>query len=205
MDLIHSGQKISINIQKDDRLIEIVGTVNTVYDDRLSIDLPQYFMRYIEFLEVDKKLTIKIFSKLGTIDFNTVIISSPLEDEFFIELDYNALRLTPDNELSGIDALETLNLERNNVVCKAKTTNISPNTIICLCGDTLDVEEVYNCELILPNDYGTISFKATVIKRDIVYDNEYTLSCYGMSEEDRQSLLYYMYMYTLKYDQRVDE
>ena len=69
----------------------------------------------------------------------------------------------------------------------------------------MEVDQKFDCELILPQDYGTIFFKATVTKRDVVYDNEYTLSCYAMNEENRQSLLYYMYMYTLKYSQQEDE
>ena len=205
MELIHSGQKISINIEKNDRIVEIIGTINEVLDDRLLVDLPQYFMRYIEYLEVGKPLTAKIFSKMGTIDFNTVVISSPLETAFTIELDYNAVRLTPDEEVPAIEAMEILKVTReNNSVLTLKTTNISIEKIICLCNDSMEVEEKLNCELILPKDYGTITFKATVIKRDIVYDNEYTLSCYGMSEENRQSLLYYMYMYTLQYDEQAD-
>ena len=205
MELIHSDQKISINIIKNDKLVEIIGTINEVFDDRLSVDLPKYFMRYVEFLEVGKPLSAKIFSKIGTIDFNTVVITSPLEDNFTIELDYNAMKLTPDSEVPGIDAIETLKLKNSDEVITVKTTDISTEKIVCVCYDQLEVDQKFDCELILPQDYGTILFKATVINRDIVYDNEYTLSCYAMSEENRQSLLYYMYMYTLKYNQQENE
>ena len=204
MDLIHTGQKISINILKNDKLVEIIGTINEVYDDRLSIELPQYFMRYIEYLEVGKPLTVKIFSKMGTIDFNTVVITSPLEEFFSIEMDYNSMRLTPDDEIPMIDAIETLILQNGEEIHKVKTSNISIESIICQSSDELELERNFDCKLILPNDYGTIIFKATVIKRDIVYDNEYTLSCYGIDENSRQSLLYYMYMYTLQYDRQED-
>ena len=46
MELIHSGQKLSINIIKDDKLIEIIGVITEVLDDRISVELPKYFMRY---------------------------------------------------------------------------------------------------------------------------------------------------------------
>ena len=84
MELIHSGQKLSINIIKDDKLIEIIGVITEVLDDRISVELPKYFMRYIEFLEVGKPLTVKIFSKMGTVDFNTVVITSPNLAKTFI-------------------------------------------------------------------------------------------------------------------------
>ncbi len=204
MELIHSGQKLSINIYKGDNLVEIIGEVNDVLDDRMTVELPKYFMRYIEYLEVGKPLTVKIFSKMGTIDFNTVVITSPLEDNFTIELDYNAVKLTPDSEIKSVDAIETLKLKRNDNIITVKTSDISIDKIVCISSTELEVEQQFDCELILPGDYGTIIFKATVTKRDIVYDNEYTLSCYGMNEENRQSLLYYMYMYSLQYDQQGD-
>ena len=142
MELIHSGQKISINIQKNDRIVEIIGTINEVMDDRLVVDLPQYFMRYIEYLEVGKPLTVKIFSKMGTIDFNTVVIFSPLEAAFTIELDYNALRLTPDEQVPAIEAMETLKVTRaNNSVLTLKTTNISIEKIVCLSSEPMETEE----------------------------------------------------------------
>ena len=204
MELIHSGQKISINILKDDKLIEIIGKIDEVFDDRMTVDLPNYFMRYIEYLEVAMPLSVKIFSRLGTIDFNTVVITSPLEEHFTIELDYNAIKLTPDSEIKSVDAIETLKIKNNDNLLTVKTTDISIEKIVFISKTPIEIEQKFDCELILPNDYGTILFKGTVIKRDVVYDNEYTMSCYGMDEVNRQSLLYYMYMYTLKYDEQGD-
>ena len=105
MDLLRIGQKLSIFFQKDEKIVEISCTVQKVFDDRLVIELPPYFMRYINFLEVGKRLTVKVFSKIGTLDFNTVIISSPLEEEFAVELDYNAMKLKEGDELPVINAV----------------------------------------------------------------------------------------------------
>lgn len=99
MDLLSEGQKLNLYIQKSDSIVEMVCSIEHVFDDRLEVALPQYFMRYIEYLQTGCRLTVKAFSKLGTIDFNTVVISSPLEDNFAIELDYNAMKLTPSSEI----------------------------------------------------------------------------------------------------------
>ncbi len=201
MDLLQPGQKLSINIEKDNKLVEMVCTINEVFDDRIDIELPQYFMRYVEFLDVGKPLTIKVFSKFGTIDFNTVVISSPLEDKFIVELDYNAVKLTADENLPAVDAILQMKMKKGEEEFYVKTLDISIEKIRLLSETELIVEENYDCELILPKDYGTINFKATVKHKDIIYDNEYNISCYAMSEEDRQTLLYYMYMYTSSFDQ----
>ena len=78
MDLLLEGQKINLYFQKDSNIVEMVCSIEKVFDDRLEIVLPQYFMRYIEYLQAGRKITAKVFSKLGTIDFNSVIITSPL-------------------------------------------------------------------------------------------------------------------------------
>ena len=200
MDLIHSGQKLNINIEKDDKLVEMICIINEVFDDRIEIELPQYFMRYIEYLDVGRPLTIKIFSKFGTIDFNTIVISSPLEEKFVVELDYNAIKLTEGDSLPVINSILPIKLTKDNESFVINTIDISTEKIRVDSDIELNLEDNYDCELILPDDYGTIYFKATVMHKDILYDNEYIMSCYAMNENDRQTLLYYMHMYTNSYE-----
>lgn len=201
MDLLQVGQKLSINIYKNNKLIEILGEINQIFDDRLEIELPPYFMRYVECLDVGNSLTVKVFSKFGTIDFNTIVISSPLEDVFAIELDYNALKFTPSEEMPKIDAIEKLQIKKGEEVFTGKTLELSTEYMKIYCSTPLEVDDNLDCNLILPEYYGTITFKARVTVKDIVYDNEYTVSYYNMSENDRQILLYYMYVYIKNYDQ----
>ena len=201
MDLIKIGQKLSINIEKDDKLVEIIGTVSEVLEDRLRIELPPYFMRYIEFLDAGRQLTIKVFSKIGTIDFNTVVISSPLEENFEIEFDTNSLKLTPGEELSVINAVETLKVTANEVTFTTKTFELSTEYFKFYSDIKMNPDDNINCELILSENYGTISYKATIVEVDTVYDNEYKASYYSMSEQDRETLLYYMYVYANSNDQ----
>ena len=202
MDLLQKGQKISINIQNEDKIVEMSGSISKVYDDRIDVELPPYFMRYVEFLEVGKPLTIKVFSKIGTIDFNTVVISSPLEDDnFTIEFDANALKLTVGEELPVIGAMEKLRIYNKEWSYMAKTFEISTENIKFYSDKVFNIDENLNCELILPSDYGTINFKITITERDEVYDKEYTASFYNMNENDRQTLLYYMYVYSNDYSQ----
>ena len=191
MDLLQQGQKLSINIQTEDKLIEIIGTITEIFDDRINLELPPYFMRYIEYLDVGKPLTIKVFSKIGTIDFNTIVISSPLEDDesFAIEFDANALKLTVGTEIPIIDTMETIRIYTKEWSILAKTLQISTEYI------KLYSNKIFNCELMLPKEYGIIKFGATITEIDPVYEKEYTATFFNMSETDRQTLLYYMYVY----------
>ena len=196
MDLIKPGQKLSLFFPKSDKLVEIVCVILQVLSDRLIVELPQYFMRYIEFLEVGCPLTVKVFSKLGTVDFNTVVITSPLEDNFTMELDYNAMKLTPGEELPVINAVEDLNILQNDTVLNVKTFEISTESLKFYSDKKFALGDFFDCELILPKNYGIIKFRATVINVDPVYDNEFQVSYSLMNEDDRQSLIYYMYVYS---------
>ncbi len=196
MDLLKPGQKLSIFFQKDSNLVEISCTIAQLLEDRIVIDLPPYFMRYIEFLDVGCKLTVKVFSKLGTVDFNTIIISSPLEEAFSVELDYNAMKLTPGEELPVVDAVETFNVFVDDTVLKLRTFEISTVYLKFYSDRKFVMDESFECELVLPKNYGIIKFRATITEVDPVYDNEFKVSYSNMTEDDRQKLLYYMYLYS---------
>ena len=196
MELFIVGQRIALIFTKDSSIVEMTCSIEKIYDDRLDLILPQYFMRYIEFLQVGQALTAKAFSKLGTIDFNTIVISSPLEDCFSIELDYNSLNLTPGEELPVVNAVEKIEIQRKEQLIKTKTFELSTEFIKFYLDEDLKLEEVLACTLFLPKDYGIIKFKVDITERDSIYDNEYTANIQTMTEIDRQTLLYYMYMYS---------
>ena len=196
MELIKVGQKLNISFPKEDKIVEITATISGIYDDRLVIELPQYFMRYIEYLEVGEPLTIKVFSKIGTVDFNTIVISSPLEDEFSVELDYNAMKLTPTEEIPMVEAVEVMNVIFGEQVFRVNTFEIATKYVKFYSDYSFEVGDEIECGLILPEKCGIIKFKGQISFVDPVYDNEFTVSYTMMTEEDRQTLLYYMYLYS---------
>ncbi len=194
MDLLKSGQKLSIIFEKNESMVEMACTIESVLEDRIVIELPPYFMRYIEFLQEGCGLTIKVFSKLGTIDFNTVVITSPMEEEFSVELDYNAMKLTPGEELPVLKALELVTMSKGEESWTVKTFEISTQYLKFFSERSFQLDEVYECELNLPESYGIISFTGIITDVDPVYENEFTITFRTMTEVDRQTLLYYMYM-----------
>ena len=196
MDLFNIGQKITLFFQKDINMVEMTCTINKVFEDRLVLELPQYFMRYINFLQVGCKSTAKVFSKFGTVDFNTLVISSPLEEEFIIEFDCNSVRFTSGSELPGINAIEKLDIKYQKEQLECKTFDLKAEQIKFYCEKKLIIGENIEGTLFLPKNYGIIDFKGMIKEVDEVYDNEYTIQISIMTEEARQNLLYYIYMYS---------
>ena len=195
MDLFNKEQKISLFFDTAESTVDLSGIVEGIEDDRLIINLPQYFMRYIDHLQVGCTLMAKAFSKFGTIDFNTIVISSPLEDCFSIELDYNSLKLTSSEDFPYIDAVENLQIKAHGQSYKLNTFAIAANYIKFASNNPFEKEEIIEGAVTLPSDYGIINFRAIISEIDPVYENEYTATFTTMTETDRQNLLYYMYMY----------
>lgn len=196
MDLFKKNQKVALIFQTESKTVEITCVINKVMNDRLELILPQYFMRYINYLKVGKRLSAKGFSKLGTLDFNTVVISSPLEDSFLIELDYNSIKLNSGSDVPKIHAVETLQVKREDSVLILKTIEITTEYLKFYTDKKFKIDEKIECDLILPDDYGIINIKGFISEIDPVYSNEYTLRYSTMREDSRQIILYYMYMYT---------
>lgn len=204
MDLLSEGQKIALIFEKDSKYVEMLCIIDKLFDDRINIQLPQYFMRYVDCLQEGDSLTAKVFSKIGTVDFNSVVITSPLDEDenapFSIELDYNAMKLTPSEDIPVINAMEKLEIYQNNEVIKLKTFEISTEYMKFYSDKKFEVETEIECAVILPKDYGIINFKAIVTEIDPIYENEYTAKYSMMTEEAKQNLLYYMYLYSEKND-----
>lgn len=200
MDLLTKGQKLTLYFQKDSNMVEITCDIESVRDDRIELNLPQYFMRYVDYLQVGKKLTAKAFSKFGTIDFNTIIITSPLEDSFMIELDYNSIKLTPGKDMPVIEAIEIMEVYKQEEVERLKTFEIATDYVKFYSDEKFEIEEEFDGAVILPKDYGIIKFRAVVTEIDPIYENEHTALFITMREDAKQNLLYYMYTYSTSLD-----
>ena len=201
MDLFTEGQRISLFFPKKQNMVEMVCNIEKVFNDRLNLVLPQYFMRYIEHLQVGMTLTAKAFSKLGTVDFNTMVINSPLEETFTIELDYNAIRLNSGNDVPTIKAVDFLEIHLDEELIKVKTFEISTNFVKFVSNKDFTIGERFNGLLILPKNYGRIKFVGEIVEIDPIYTTEYTANYITITEQAKQELLYYMYMYAKDIDQ----
>ena len=195
MNLFKKDQRVALYIEKKDIVVEIICTINKILDDRLILNLPQYFMRYIDILQVGTKLMAKVFSKLGTIDFNSIIISSPLEDSFAIELDYNAIKFVDNADLTVIEEIHPLKINDNIEEITAETIEISTQNLkFTYQENKFKLNQILDFTLHLPKNYDIINFKGIISHIDEIYENEYTVTYSIISDVARQNLLYYIYM-----------
>lgn len=196
MELMNVGQNVALFLKKDLSFVEILCKIEQVFEDRLVLALPKYFMRYIELLQVGCKLTAKVISPFGTLDFNSVVISSPLEENFSIEFDKNAYNLSPNGEKQSLQVFDDIEIKYSGKTLHLKTLEISPTEIIFSSKEKFKVDDIIEASIYLPNNYGIIKFKGIISDFDKSYPDEYTAKYISMDEQNRKLLLYYIYMNT---------
>ena len=106
------------------------------------------------------------------------------------------MKLTQTEEIPMVEAVEVMNVIFGEQVFRVNTFEIATRYIKFYSDYSFEVGNELECDLNLPDKCGIIKFKGQISYVDPVYDNEFTVSYTMMTEEDRQTLLYYMYLYS---------
>ena len=142
-----------------------------------------------------------------TLDFDNLDIESKEELDIFDEkpleldsdYDINAVEVHISTQLTSQKIIQLMDTypSLKRITCPQSIYNrISPDYIGFYSDKKYKIGDNIDCVLNLPKDYGIIDFKATVSEIDPIYDTEYTAVYTTMTEQARQTLLYYMYIYS---------
>ena len=195
MNLVREGQKLNLIFNKGDKTVEITCVVAGVEFDRLIVELPKSFMRYIEFLATGCEVSVRVFSTAGILAFNSIIINGGLEDFFSIEYDEDAVRMEPYTESPSVEEILDLMIkDKTGKVYTAKTIEIGTKGLKFVCeGSKLELETAYNFTLITNEEFGNIEFTGLINSYDEVFPEEYVMSYTKISGVDRQNILRFIY------------
>ncbi len=194
MNLVREGQKLNLIFNKGEKTVEITCVVGSVEFDRIVVELPKSFMRYIEFLASGCEVSVRVFSTAGIIAFNSIIINGGLEDVFTIEYDENAVRMEPYTESPTVEEmLELIIKDKSGKVYSAKTIEIGTKGIKFVTESKLALETIYDFTLITNEEFGNIEFTGLINSYDEVFPDEYVMSYTKISGADRQNILRFIY------------
>ena len=195
MNLVREGQKLNLIFNKDDRLVEITCSVSAVEFDRLIVELPKSFMRYINYLSTGCTVSVRVFSSVGLLAFNSIIINGGLEDIFSIEYDENLVRLEPYMESTPLEEILEMSIKdvKKATVYSAKTIEIGAKGIKFICEKNLEQNTIYDFVLMAGEEFGNIEFSGLINSRDEVFPDEYMMSYTKISANDRQNILRFIY------------
>ncbi len=194
MNLVREGQKLNLIFNKEDKTVEITCVIASVEFDRLIVELPKSFMRYIEFLATGCEVSVRVFSTAGILAFNSIIINGGLEDFFSIEYDENAVQMEPYTESPSVEEiLELIIKDKSGKVYQAKTIEIGTKGLKFVCESKLELETIYDFTLLTNEEFGNIEFTGLINSYDEVFPEEYVMSYTKISGVDRQNILRFIY------------
>lgn len=194
MNLVREGQKLNLIFNKGDKTVEITCVITAIEFDRLIVELPKSFMRYIEFLASGCEVSVRVFSTAGILAFNSIIINGGLEDIFSIEYDENSVRMEPYTESpSAEEILDLIIKDKSGNVYQAKTIEIGTKGLKFVCENKLELETIYDFTLITNEEFGNIEFTGLINNYDEVFPEEYVMSYTKISGIDRQNILRFIY------------
>ncbi len=195
MSLVREGQKLNLIFNKEDKTVEITCVVSEVQFDRIFVDLPKSFMRYINYLATGCEVSVRVFSTAGLLAFNSIIINGGLEEVFSIEYDENFVRMEPYSDSPSVEEIINMTIKdpKSNQIYAAKTIEIGTKGVKFLCEDALEIDSVYDFVIMADEEYGNIEFSGLINGNDEVFPNEYEMSYTKISGSDRQDILRFIY------------
>ena len=126
MSLVREGQKLNLIFSKDNKTVEITCVISEVLYDRLIVELPKSFMRYINYLATGCEVSVRVFSTVGLLAFNSIIINGGLEDIFSIEYDESIVRMEPYADSQPVEEILEMTIKdvKNALSYSAKSIEI---------------------------------------------------------------------------------
>lgn len=195
MNLVREGQKLNLIFNKGEKTVEITCVVSKVFYDRLVVDLPKSFMRYIEHLTSGCEVSVRVFSTAGLIAFNSVIINGGLEEQFTIEYDEDFVSMEHYSESPSVEEILEMTIKDTSepAMLSAKTIEIGTKGMRFVSSSKLNIGSVYDFVLNIGEEFGTIEFSGLINSNDEVFPEEYEMSYTKISGEDRQNILRFIY------------
>ncbi len=190
MALFQENQKAKIIFEADDKIVEMDCYIEKIYFDRLKLILPKAASRYNPYLKAGKKITINVFSHLGILEQESIIITSPLEKEFTVEYDIDAIEINNRRRIKRYSASCDLIIFRpllGNI--ETQIIDISTRGLRYYSDIPLESGAIFDCKLLLKPTDKKILFKGKIADNKGLPTGVYRMVIHKIAYKDKQVLL----------------
>lgn len=189
MGEIKENQKVKISFKVEGNVEqELNCLIKEVYSDRIFLNFPDEALDYAEYLDEGTEISIKVFTPTGIKVFDSIVLYSPLEENFVIE--YAEIS----TEIQRREYTRVL-FETKVVIQREDKSNVVTNTIDISGGglkffyeDNMISEEQVNITLFLPQGR-SIQAKGAIICTKKLPDTEHVLYFTEIDEADRDRIV----------------
>lgn len=119
--------------------------------DRICLDFPSTGKKFLKELPEGKEIGVVVYTASGIFVFDSIVINSPLEEEFVIEFPQEKKKIQRREYLRAAVNLQ-LFLMKDCIEYETRTINIGGGGIRFVVKDRLSVNERWNFSLLLPGE-----------------------------------------------------
>lgn len=190
MSEIRAGQKIKLCFKTDGNSeAEFDCFIKEVFKDRLSLAFSGEIMRYINFLDEGKELQVKTFTPLGVKVFTTMILNSPLEDDFVIEYVEDSIQIQRREHVRVFLNAKIIIIRECFENISTKTVDISGGGLRFFYEGNFYPQESVEIFLYLPSQVKPIKAVGTIQHNEYLPKNEHVLLFTSIDEKDRDIII----------------
>ena len=192
MGLFQENQKAKIIFEADNKIVEMDCYIEKIYYDRLKLGLPKAADRYTPYLKVGNPITINVFSHVGVVVQDSIILTSPLEKVFTIEYDMDAVRIENRRRTKRYSAGGDIIIFRpllGNI--ETQLIDLSTRGLRYYSDVPLEAGSEYDCKLILKPTDSKILFKGKILDNKGLPMGVYRMLISKIAYKDKQILFDY--------------
>ncbi len=190
MGLFQENQKAKIIFEADDKIVEMDCYIGKIYYDRIKLELPKAANRYSQYLKTGNKITVNVFSQVGVLIQESIILSSPLEKEFTIEYDMDSIKIENRRRIKRYSANCDLIIFRpllGNI--ETQIIDISTRGLKYYSDIPLEAGSIFDCKLLLKPTDNKILFKGRITDNKGLPAGVYRMVIHKIAYKDKQMLL----------------
>ncbi len=190
MGLFQENQKAKIIFEADDKIVEMDCYIGKIYYDRINFELPKAADRYSQYLKTGNTITINVFSQVGVLIQESIILSSPLEKEFTVEYDQDSIRIENRRRIKRYSTSCDLIIFRpllGNI--ETQLIDISTRGLRYYSDIPLEAGAIFDCKVLLKPTDKKILFKGRIADNKGLPTGVYRMVIHKIAYKDKQMLL----------------
>ena len=192
MGLFRENQKAKIIFEAGDKIIEMDCYILEVKYDRLMLKLPRAAARYIDWLKTGVEVKVQVYSQIGVLEQDSLILSSLDESNLIVEYDADSitLRNRRRNKRHSTDCdLIIFRPLLGNI--ETHLIDLSINGLRYYSDIPLEAGSEYDCKILLKGTKFKILFKGKVFDNRGLPAGVYRMFINKIAYKDKQILLDY--------------
>lgn len=168
---------------------ELSCNIKKIYNDRISLNFPKETIYYVDYLQEGDEVAVKIFTPSGIKMYDSIILDSPLEDEFVIEFVEDYLEIQRRKYLRMELDTKIIIERKNHGNIVTHTFDIGGGGVRFFYEGLFEPRETVGCFLYLPMWLHSVKAQGIIIKDSHLKENEHVIVFTKIDENERDKIV----------------